>query len=1033
MISSSADLQHLWRKPAKAQRRSGSGLILLLVWFAIGSAHLPAAEPTPEDFEFFESHVRPVFLEHCAACHSRQAGEPEGGLSLDSPADFRASEGIALPGRPEESLLVQAVRYDGDLQMPPAGKLPAAAIGVIEEWVRRGLPWPADSAPVVEAVAFDLAQRRAEHWCWQQPRVESPPPVQNIAWCRSEIDQFVLGRLEAAGLTPAPEAPRGVLVRRAAEFLTGLPPDPADIEAVLADPDPQAFEHYVDQLLASPQYGARFARHWLDVARFGETRSHDINHTLPNAWQYRDWVVRAFNADLPYDQFVREQIAGDLLPAPRIDPTTGANESVLGTGFWYLGEEMQSPTDLAQDEGDRTDNRLDTFGKAFLGLPLGCARCHDHKFDAISHEDYYALADMLLSSSYRQVPFETLPANQEVAGRLEALDAQARKDLLTLLGAVVPAATAICAPVPQTASAESGRETLIADYTRGPASTPIIGDAWAWGTQAVPAGTPSLLPIVEGLPGEMRVEPVGHARCDAVWSTTRSTGEREASVLGAVDRAGRVLRTPKVRVTEGMLWHRVRGKLQIFAVVDSHVMIHGPLHGNTIINVDTQGEWRWIGQDLRRDVGWDRDHIVHVEYATLTGAAAVAETVAAVNQPVRADPPGPAEANRVLGAPNFDWRAEPVRQLVAAAERFAARHDAIAAEVKLESATAPAILDGNGIDQFVLLKGVAARRGEIVPRRFLEAIDGPTQPVWPQHSSGRLELAQRVVDAANPLASRVIVNRIWQHLFGRGLVPTPDNFGRLGEPPSDRLAQSLLDTLAVRFREEGGSIKQLVRRIVTSSVWRMASSRDPRAVELDPLNLLLHHYPLRRLEGEAIRDKILAVSGRLDRTIGGPSVPVFLTEVHDGIAESRPRHSGPLDGAGRRSIYTRIDRNFLPSFLVAFDFPPTTQAIGRRPITNVPSQALTLMNDPFPVEQARTWAEKKLAGQPDNTSARIGKMYLEAFARQPSAEELAKTIRFLELQAQRHGTSLAESPHHLATWTDLAHALINAKEFFFVP
>ena len=203
-----------------AQRRSGSGLILLLVWFAIGSAHLPAAEPTPEDFEFFESHVRPVFLEHCAACHSRQAGEPEGGLSLDSPADFRASEGIALPGRPEESLLVQAVRYDGDLQMPPAGKLPAAAIGVIEEWVRRGLPWPADSAPVVEAVAFDLAQRRAEHWCWQQPRVESPPPVQNIAWCRSEIDQFVLGRLEAAPVArclhsaPAPAAAAGRTHRR---------------------------------------------------------------------------------------------------------------------------------------------------------------------------------------------------------------------------------------------------------------------------------------------------------------------------------------------------------------------------------------------------------------------------------------------------------------------------------------------------------------------------------------------------------------------------------------------------------------------------------------------------------------------------------------------------------------------------------------------------------------------------------------------------------------------------------------------------
>ncbi|NBW85390.1 MAG: DUF1549 domain-containing protein [Planctomycetia bacterium] len=770
--------------PASTRRRA-----VLLAWLAVVCAPLQAAaaQPTAEDLEFFESRVRPIFLQHCCTCHSRKKGDPKGGLSFDSRADFRAAEGVAVAGQPADSLLVQALRHDGDLQMPPDGKLPAAALEAIEEWVRRGLPWPDDGAAADDGRAFDLAQRRAEHWCWQPPRASPPPAVHDAGWCRDDIDRFVLERLEAAGLAPAPEAAPAVLVRRAAELLTGLPPDPADVDRVVGASDPLAFEHYVDQLLSSPHYGERFARHWLDVARYGETRSHDINHTLPNAWHYRDWVVRAFNADLPYDEFVREQLAGDLLPHPRVDPATGANESVVGTGFWYLGEEMQSPTDLAQDEGDRTDNRIDTFGKAFLGLPLGCARCHDHKFDAISNEDYYALAGMLLSSSYRQVPFETLAANREVAAQLEAVDAEARGTLAPLMeavvGAVVEATAAGTAAPSQPPPTPAGRETVIADYTRGPDSTPIIGDAWAWGLAAVPAGAPRLLPVVEGRPRELRVEPVGHARSDAVWSTTRTTGEREASVLGTVDRAGRVLRTPKARVPDGVLWHRVRGKLQIFAVVDSHVMIHGPLHGGNIITSDTQDEWRWIRQDLRRDIAWDRDHVVHVEYAALAGVAAVAETVAAIDQPVRIDPAEPTRVNMVLGASAFDWTAAPARQLVSEAERFAARHDEIAARAKLVSATAPAILDGNGVDQHVLLKGVAARRGDLAPRRFLEAIDGPGQPAWPRHSSGRLELAERVVDPANPLTGRVIVNRIWHHLFGRGLVPTPDNFGRLGEQP----------------------------------------------------------------------------------------------------------------------------------------------------------------------------------------------------------------------------------------------------------
>ena len=998
-----------------------------------------------EDLEFFEVKVRPLLVQHCAECHSAKAGDPEGGLSFDSRDDFSAAEGVAVAGKPDESLLVKVVRYDGDLQMPPDGKLPAAAIQTIEEWVRRGLPWPDDGTAAGTAKsgveAFDLAKRKAEHWCWHSPRVSPPPAVTNAAWCRNDIDRFVLARLEAAGLEPAAEASRETLVRRAAEILTGLPALPADVARVTADPDVHAFDRYVDQLLASPHYGERFARHWLDVARYGEARGHEFDYIIPNAWQYRDWVVKAFNDDLPYDQFVREQIAGDLVERPRVDAKTGANESVVGTGFWFLGEAVHGPVDIAQDEADRMDNCLDTFGKAFLGMALGCARCHDHKFDAISNEDYYALTGMLMSSSYRQVPFETLEANRDVARRLDAADTDARRRLLPLIAAAL-GPELVPELVPEGDGLAKGRsapvdtppapgETVIADYTRGEDSTPIIADAAAWGRSAVPAGEPVLVPAVEGRPRELRVEPVGHAKSDAVWSTTKSTGERDTPPLGDVDRAGRVLRTPKVLIKDGVIWHRVRGHVQIFVVVDGHLLLQGgPIYGSHLTTANTGGTWKWIRQDLRKDLTWESGRVVHVEYAAIAGAVSVAETVAALEQPKRSDPRLPATVNAVLAAPGFDWNATAAKRAVDEAVAVAAARDAILNEAKLESATAPAILDGNGIDQYVLLKGSAARRGELSPRRFLEAIDGPTQPAWPQQSSGRRELADRVLDPANPLTSRVIVNRIWHHLFGRGLVSTTDNFGKLGEAAADPAAQALLDTLAVRFREEGWSVKRLVKEIVTSSTWRMSSSRNERATEKDPLNLLLHHYPLRRLEAEAVRDKILAVSGRLDRRVGGPSVEVFITEFHDG--RGKPS-SGPLDGAGRRSIYTKIRRNFLPSFLLAFDMPVPFQAMGRRNVTNVPAQALTLMNDPFVKEQAVLWAKQTLAEEPLSTEARIEGMYREAFARGPTAEERSAALEFLAAQAAQHGLSFAAAPRHEATWADLAHALITTKEFIFVP
>jgi hypothetical protein len=427
---------------------------------------------------------------------------------------------------------------------------------------------------------------------------------------------------------------------------------------------------------------------------------------------------------------------------------------------------------------------------------------------------------------------------------------------------------------------------------------------------------------------------------------------------------------------------------------------------------------------------WDTPHTVHVEYAAITGDAAVAEAVAAIEQPDRVDPEGPARVNRALATESFDWNSPAAATALQEAERLADARGAIAAEARLTSATAPAILDGNGVDPCILIKGSAARRGDRVPRRFLEAVDGANQPPWPQQSSGRKQLADRVLDPANPLTARVIVNRLWHHLFGRGLVATTDNFGVLGEAPPDPQAQALLDTLAVRFAAEGWSLKRLVREIVTSSTWRMSSRRDPQAVEKDPLNLLLHHHPLRRLEAEAIRDAMLAVSGSLDPTVGGPSVEVYLTDFQQGRGRPTP---GPLDGAGRRSLYLRVRRNFLSGFLLAFDAPVPFQAMGRRTVTNVPAQSLALMNDPFVADQAARWARKAVADATLAPEQRIDRMFREAFARGPTDEELRTAVEFLALQAGQHGVAFAAAPRHEAAWTDFAHALFNAKEFIFVP
>ncbi|HTI49296.1 MAG TPA: DUF1549 domain-containing protein, partial [Planctomycetaceae bacterium] len=446
-------------------------LLVLLATAAVGLA----GEPSPEDAEFFEKQVRPLLVQHCQKCHG--AAKQEGGLRLDSreTALKGGDSGPAVEAQaPDKSLLIEAIGYAGDIKMPPKRKLADGEIAILTDWVRRGAPWPADKVTGQPGAAgeFDLAARKAAQWAFQPIRSQTPQAVKDNAWAKSPIDRFILSKLEAAGLKPAPAAEKHTLLRRVTFDLIGLPPTPAELAAFLADDSPQAFEKVVNRLLDSPHYGERWGRHWLDLVRYAETAGHEFDFEIPHAWQYRDYVVRAFNADVPYDQFVIEQLAGDLLPQPRRHPTERFNESVIGTGFWFLGESKHSPVDILADEAERIDNQIDVFGKAFLGQTLGCARCHDHKFDALSTKDYYALSGYLQSS---RMQITCVDAPEERAAIVAALE-QLCDDRATLLDDVAPPPPESKLPAPR-----EGDITLADFSTQDYRGWFVTGDAFGKG------------------------------------------------------------------------------------------------------------------------------------------------------------------------------------------------------------------------------------------------------------------------------------------------------------------------------------------------------------------------------------------------------------------------------------------------------------------------------------------------------------------------------------------------------------------------
>ena len=956
---------------------AASGTVLGLVLACVFPAN------ALEDREFFETRVRPVLAEHCFECHGPE--KQKAGLRLDH-LRFILDGGESGPaldaGDAASSRLVRAVGYgDADLQMPPPGKLDDAHIADITAWIDAGAYWPEEPLPDSEAAEeapFDLEARAASHWAWRPPEVQTPPPGDSA----HPIDRFVHARLAEADLRPAQRASKEVLLRRLSYDLTGLPPSPARRAAFLSDEAPDAYAHEVERLLASPAFGERWARHWMDLVRFSETYGHEQDFPILHAWRYRDYLIRAFNDDVPYDQLLTEHIAGDLLDTPRLRPGEGYNESVLGTGFWFMYQATHAPVDPLQDRADRIDNQVDVFSKAFLGMTVACARCHDHMFDAISMKDYYALGGYLRSSR-RHLAFLT------PEGEIEEAAAKLRKRHAAVQGALDAYIDAPDSPEPE----DYGEEYTVYEDFNGDShhgwmpSGEAFHDYRETGARWIAGGEAALTP-----PGAVH------------------SGHVSKALYG-------MLRSPSFAISHDNIHIRAAGvKGTIRVIVEDYLLsdLHKLLFENTVQKIDTDGEYKWfsVTHSLRKFIGME----AYFEFED------GGEGFVAVDEIVFSDSDTPPESSRDIAngmaGPLPEDAASMVAETYEAMRKIAA---AMPAPIRALTMT-----DGSPTDGYVQLRGDPHNQGAQQPRRFLEALGGVQAPAV-SSGSGRLELAKQVTAPENPLTARVFVNRVWQHLIGRGIVATPDNFGVLGETPSH---PELLDYLARRFVAQGWSIKELIRDIVTSETYRMSSlAAEPRAETVDPANILLHRAHVRRLEGEAIRDALLAASGSLDESMYGPSVPIYLSPFMG--YHRRPKKSGPMDGAGRRSIYVEVRRNFLSPMMMAFDVPAPDSTFGLRTKSNVPAQALVMMNNPFVTGQAEQWA-KRLLERDGGAEERISAIYLGALGRQPEVEEYARMRGFLEKQGAAYGLDPREARNDPRVWRDLCHVVFMLKEFIYL-
>lgn len=1106
---------------------------VILVGVILASVAWSGVAAASEGEDLFERVVRPYLVERCYECHGTH-GTREHDLSLDWAGGMREggfSGPAVVPGKPAESMIMAALRHEQDLPMPKGGPKPSAEIvRAFERWISLGAPDPRREPPTADELAKETSwdaifARRKQWWSLQPIQRPAVPPhaAGNTTWLATSdhpVDRFLAAQLAAAGIEPAGEADPDTLLRRATFALTGLPPTTEERAAFHADTSPDRWEKLIDRLLASPHFAEHWARHWLDCVRYCETHGSEGDPAIPHAWRYRDWCIRAIGSDLPVDRFIREQIAGDLLADPRIDPATNVNESALGIGHLRMVPHGFTPTDALDELVTFTDNQIDVISKAFLGLTVSCARCHNHKFDAISQADFYALFGVLASCRpaliHADAPASRLHSRVELAASKAALrpalaDAWTKsvESLPEALGraaadalANVAAAKAKLADIttpkegdPAKPEAEKDARAALekaekrlamfrtADHPlsafvrlQGLTSEPRQA---AWDTLRAETGRarrtavqPGNIPPPEiwlrygagvdgpSPPGEFRIQPTGerfitrllpagiqsnllvasdgavlHSRRFVVESDSIRllvAGEEQARVRLVVRNFPRDQRLlyPAVTLEHGVpqwitlstkYWRGEEAHLEIATAGDLPVeAVDGKRSWFSIMAIDTgPGEPPAVGlppASLFDFLSANDANITATPPADDAAVAAVYQR--AVRSAIAAWRNGTVTDRqiRLLNA-LLEINALPtdIATVPDAAEKVA-RYRELDSRIP-HPARAPGVIEGTVFDQPLFVRGNHKQPAAPVPRRFLEAID--PRP-FAANESGRRELADRLVAAENPLTPRVFVNRVWHHLFGRGIVATVDNFGQMGDLPSH---PELLDFLAAEFVAPTSidlpgppaspwSLKSLVRLLATSRAFRLAVQPSESARRIDAANAVFSHGQLRRLEGESIRDALMAVSGRLDRRPFGPSDP---------------------GGTARRAIYIGVIRNQPDPFLSAFDPPSTQSTQGRRDESHVPAQALVLMNSPFVKDLAAKRAERLVAECRDLSSdQRVERLFVEMLGREPTATERAASLAWIDDLALQHGITAESVAAHVPLWADVVHALFNAEEFIHV-
>jgi hypothetical protein len=1003
------------------------GVATVVCAWAAGAAF--AAGPPAVDFR---RDVLPILADNCFACHGPDAHARKANLRLDRAADaLRVDDPVIVPGRSAESeVVIRITSDDPDERMPPPRsrhKLSPAQVDCLKRWIDEGAPW-------------------SRHWAFDPPRAQVPPLPLDRSWPRNPIDAFVLAWLDAKGLKPSPVAPKTTLIRRVTLDLTGLPPTPAEVDAFLQDGTPGAYERVVDRLLHSPRFGERMASRWLDAARYADTNGYQ-NDGERIMWRWRDWVIAAYNRNLPFDQFTIEQLAGDVLPNPTLDQwiATGFNRNHRGNAEGGIIPEEYAVEYVV--------DRVETTATVWLGLTIGCARCHDHKFDPITQREFYQLYAFFNNVPERgkaikfgnSPPYIKTPTPHQTE-QLHALDARlsAAEQRFCALESALANAQAGWEPTLATTPPRDWSPTrgLLANYTVQPDASNVvnagdIGDfgfldkfsCGAWVKSEGDQGGIILSRMMEG------------ARSEGYSLTLRQGAVGVNLVKRWLDDA---LRVETAEPIEPGAWHhvmftydgsRVAGGIQIY--VDGTPRRLKVLLDDLNQSFQTRAPFRIGGG------GTDERFEGPIDDVQVYGRALDADEVALVAQT--------ATLSAIASIPAGQRTERQARKLRAAfLEQGAPREIqsawqkvlALRSERQAFFESIPTTMIMSELDPprpaHVLIRGAYDKPGERVAR----GVPACLPPMGEGQQTNRLALARWLVDPANPLTARVAVNRLWQMLFGVGFVKTSEDFGVQGERPSH---PELLDWLAVEFVQSGWDVKSLLRTIATSATYRQSSQGSPELRRLDPENRLLARGPRFRLPAEMIRDQALAASGLLVERIGGPSVrpyqPAGLWKELTGAEDYRPDTGANLY---RRSLYTFWKRTVAPPSMVTFDAAGRETCSVRETRTNTPLQALNLLNDITFVEAARVLAERVLAEAGPSAESRITAAMQLVLSRPPSPREqtvLLDGLRAYQVRYQHDRDaarqliatgaappSQAVDPRELAAYTALGNLILNLDE-----